>query len=189
MRKTLVLTALLILPIAPAFADQMPAADDGAKLSVKQHLTKMMLSDESFVKKAAVAGRAEIELSKLALEKTSTPQIREFAQRMVKDHTAAATELKTIAQSKNIAVPSELDKEHEQTAEKLRNLNGADFDAAYVDAMQKDHEKAVNLFTAAAADEKLDKQLQQFASKTLPILRGHQHDVHGMEGANVSSTK
>lgn len=42
----------------------------------------------------ALGNRAEIELSQLAVEKTQNPQVREFAQKMIQDHTQYLTKLK-----------------------------------------------------------------------------------------------
>lgn len=184
----LLFTGALLLPFTQIYADtNPPAADDGARLSMKEHLTKWILSDEKFVEKAAIGGHAEIEMSKLATEKVQSPQVRDFAQQMIKDHTAAAMELKGIAQSKNLSVPNDLDREHQQNLLDLKNLSGAEFEAKYIDIMQKDHEKTVTLFAAAAADEKLDKQLQQFAAKTLPVIRGHADHVRALESKKVST--
>jgi putative membrane protein len=177
-----------LMPIGQLYADaNSSSADDGARLSMKEKVTKWMLSDEKFVEKAAMGGRAEIEMSKLAIEKSQSPEVRDFAKQMVKDHTTAATELAGIAQSKNLAVPGELDHQHREAISDLKALNGAEFDAKYIDIMQKDHDKTVSLFTAAAADEKLDKQLQQFAEKTLPVIRGHAGHAQALENKKVGS--
>ena len=185
---TLFIAGALLMPLSYTYADpNSPSADDSNRLTMKEHVAKWMLSDEKFVEKAALSNMAEVELSKVALEKAQSPQVRDFAKQMIKDHTAASTELKSIAQSKNLAVPADLDREHQEKLTDLRGLSGADFDAKYLGTMEKDHEKAVTLFTAAAADQKLDKQLQQFAAKTLPILRGHSDHVQALDSKGVSA--
>lgn len=186
MRK-LILASLLALPMTQGFADSSAAQPTNDKLTVKEHVTKWMLNDQKFVEKAAVSSQAEVALSKLALEKAQSTQVRDFAKQMVSDHSSANMELKTIAQSKNLTVPTDLDREHQQDLTQLQSLKGADFDKAYITAMQEDHEAAVTLFSAAAADEKLDKQLQLFAAKTLPILRMHQDHADGLDGKKVSN--
>jgi putative membrane protein len=192
MRK-FIISALLVLPLSHFAAAQDSTVNPSgpaqkSQLNLKETATQLMLTNDSFVKKAAIASRAEVEMAKLAMVKSKDPQIQSFAQRMVKDHVAASTELESIAQSKNIPLPTELDHSHKSATEKLSKLSGTDFDAAFSKQMQEDHDKAVTLFTAAADDKKLDPQLQQFAAKTLPVLREHQHAAHGLsEAEHVSS--
>ena len=146
---------------------------DSEPSPIKQRIIQWTLTDQKFVDKVVASGRAEVELSQLALQKSSTKNVKDFAQRMVDDHSKASLELKTIAQAKNLNIPLEMDSEHTKALKKLQTLDGAAFDAHYIDLMVDDHEKNVSLFAAAGGDKSLDAQLQTFAQKTLPILREH----------------
>src|SRR4051794_1626641 len=66
-------------------------------------------ADETFVTKAAKGGLAEVQLGKLAAEKASSDEVKKFGQRMVDDHGKANDELKTLAQSKSITLPTDID--------------------------------------------------------------------------------
>ncbi|MGN5477398.1 DUF4142 domain-containing protein [Cupriavidus basilensis] len=59
-----------------------------------------------FAKKAAQAGTMEIEASKPAQQKATDSAVKDFAARMVKDHQAAADDLKQLASRKNVTPPS-----------------------------------------------------------------------------------
>ena len=181
MRKHLFIASALLAmgSFAWAQAENNSAAPEGPG-KIKQAVTKMMLTNESFVEKAGVSNLAEIETSKLALQRTQDPQIKRFAQRMIDDHTSATTQLKSVAQAKQLTVPAELDSAHKKELDKLGALAGKEFDAAYSTQMQKDHEKAVALFTAATDDKSLDPELQALARKLLPTLRAHQQDAQGL---------
>ena len=128
-----------------------------------------------FVRAAGEANLAEIESGKLALTKAQSPEVKKFAEQMVKDHTKAGTELEGIATPKSLDVPKTVNAEHKAVMSKLKTLSGADFDSAYMAQMKKDHDKAVALFTSASASSDVDKDLQGFAKKTLPTLEHHQH--------------
>jgi putative membrane protein len=67
-------------------------------------------TDRDFVKDVALAGMAEVESSRLAVQKASSPAVKQFAQKMIDDHTAANAELTKLAQSKGAAPPAELDR-------------------------------------------------------------------------------
>ena len=125
-----------------------------------------------FVKKAALDGMAEVELGKVALEKSQNADVRSFAQRMVTDHGKANSELASIAKTKGLDAPKMLDAEHEAMVSKLRDKSGADFDQAYSEHMNMDHSKAIALFEGAAKSP--DADLAGFAKKTLPTLKEHQ---------------
>jgi len=128
-----------------------------------------------FVQAAGEANLAEIETSKLAAEKAQSPEVKRFAEQMVKDHTQASTELEGLAKPKNLKVPKSVNAGHKAAMAKLKSLSGADFDSAYMAQMKKDHDKAVSLFTTASTADGLDADLQSFAKKTLPTLEHHQH--------------
>jgi putative membrane protein len=76
-----------------------------------------MGTTHQFALSAAMGGMAEIELSKLALRNSSNSKIKSFAQMMVNDHSKANSELKSMATSKGIELPTSLDKEHAAAVE------------------------------------------------------------------------
>jgi len=129
-------------------------------------------ADAKFTTQAAVGGMAEVELGKLALEKSSNAKVKEFATMMVKDHGMANTELMAIAKLKNITLPSTVDDEHKQKMDDLSKKTGADFDKAYVDAMVSGHKSTLKLMEDESKDGK-DADLKSFATKTAPIVQGH----------------
>ena len=124
-----------------------------------------------FVKKAALDGMTEVEAGKAALSKSQDPAIRDFAQRMVKDHGKANSELESLAARKGLTPPKQLDAEHKEMLDTLTSKNGKDFDQAYAEHMNMDHSKAIALFESAAGSN--DPELAQFAKKTLPTLKEH----------------
>ena len=65
---------------------------------------KIAAEDATFIKEAAVGGMAEVELGKLAAEKGSSEQVKEFGQRMQKDHSKANENLKSIAAKKGYSL-------------------------------------------------------------------------------------
>jgi putative membrane protein len=133
-----------------------------------------------FVKKAALDGMTEVEAGKLALDKSKDPKIREFAERMVKDHTKAGAELESIAKAKGLAAPKTLDAEHQAMVESLKSKSGQEFDHAYAVHMNMDHSKAIALFESAT--KSADAELAGFAQKTLPTLNEHKQLAQELPG-------
>jgi putative membrane protein len=139
---------------------------------------------EEFVRAAAQDGMAEVELGKLALQKTQNEQVRSFADRMIKDHSKANAELASIAKQSNLTVPTEPGAQHKAMMQQLRGKSGAEFDAAYSKHMVEDHNKAVELFRMASTMDGFDKELQSFAKKTLPTLEEHRKQAKSLAAAH-----
>ncbi|MDB5007444.1 MAG: Membrane protein [Mucilaginibacter sp.] len=128
--------------------------------------------DAKFATKAAAGGMAEVEIGKLAGQKTTNAQIKSFAAMMVTDHGKANDALMAIAKTKNITLPATLDADHQKKMDDLSKLSGADFDKAYVDAMVDGHKKTLDLMKDEAKNGK-DADLKAFAANTAPTVQMH----------------
>jgi putative membrane protein len=133
-----------------------------------------------FVSKAAQDGMTEVELGKVALDKSKDAKVREFAQRMVTDHGKANRELASIAKQKGIEAPKKLDTEHQDMVKKLSSQSGEAFDVEYSHHMNMDHTKAIELFEATTQSS--DADLAGFAKKTLPTLKEHKQMASKLPG-------
>ena len=110
-------------------------------------------SDAEFVHDVAIKNLTEIELSRMALEKATNPNIKSFAQRMIDDHGAAAGKLKLALSGHQVDWPAQLDDKHRKTADELAKKQGADFDREYAKAMVEGHQDF-----AAKLESRLDVQ-------------------------------
>jgi putative membrane protein len=148
---------------------------DSMKMSGK------MAADSKFMMMAAMSDMNEIGLSNMALQKSSNEDVKKLAQMMVDDHTKASEELKSLAMSKNVTLPTDADAKHKMMMDKMNSMSGMDFDMMYVKAMVKDHEKAVKMFQKESMSGK-DADAKAFAAKTLPTLQGHLTMAQSMSG-------
>lgn len=133
-----------------------------------------------FVKKAAQDGMTEVAAAEVALAKSQDPSVRSFAERMVTDHGKSNAELASIAKSKGLEVPKQLDAEHQAMVDALSAKSGTEFDREYSQHMNMDHSKAISLFEAAAKTS--DAELAGFATKTLPTLKRHKQLAEKLPG-------
>jgi len=111
------------------------------------------LSDEEFVRDLALKNMAEIELSRLALQRATSPGIKSFAQRMIDDHGAAGHSLESVVSGQRIEWPAQLDDKHRKTVDELAAKQGAEFDRDYVKTMVESHQDL-----AAKLESRLDVQ-------------------------------
>jgi putative membrane protein len=158
---------------APGFA-QIPAAESTKPPASRPDPAPRGAGaqERKFITEAALGGLAEVEGGQLAARKATAPDVKAFAERMVKDHGEANEELKRIATAKGVELPTQLDRKHRNELERLQKLSGSDFDRAYMKHMVEDHKKDVTQFRKAAKDLK-DAEVKQFASGTLPTLEDH----------------
>jgi putative membrane protein len=159
---TLVLAASLcsglLAQMDPTPTPTQPSPDN-SKSALSHH-------DRAFLSKAAKAGMKEIAVSQAVMDHLSSPQLKQFAQTMVTDHSAANTELMTLAASKNFELPPQDPAIMDEWSKKT-----GDIDRKYVKEMVSDHEDAVKLFEKASKSE--DPDIAAFAQKTLPTLQHH----------------
>jgi putative membrane protein len=158
----------------------------GAALMCGLAASPLLAADETFVAKAARGGMAEVELGKMAADKATSDAVKKFGQRMADDHGKANDELKSLAKSKNITLPSDIGPEHKAVHDRLMKLSGAAFDQAYMKAMVNDHVKDVNEFKMEYKAGK-DPDVKAWAGKTLPTLEEHlkmARDTNGVVGTS-----
>jgi putative membrane protein len=110
-------------------------------------------SDGEFLDDVAVKNMAEIELSRMALDKATTPEIKTFAQKMIDEHGVAGDKLKSVVSANSLTWPAQLDDRRRKLIDELRKEQGADFERAYMKAMVAGHEDL-----AAKLESRLDVQ-------------------------------
>src|SRR5215207_7330452 len=167
-------TLILIATVA-AVSISMPATAQsvGERTGVNSTLG-VAPKTEDFVKQVAVSDMFEIESSKLAQQKAAAAPVKTFAGQMVTDHGKTSTELKGMVSGGKVkvALPSAMDSSHQSKLDKLKGLNGADFDKQYVSDQQSAHKDAVDLFERYAKGGD-NADLKSWAGKTVPALKHH----------------
>lgn len=140
------------------------------------------IDPEDFVEEASEKGIAAIESAKLALQKSTTADVKSFAQTIITEHTATNEKLKSIAQKKNLKVESEAELTKKAKAFILKQRDGESFNAAYARNQVSDHKETVELFKRAAVSK--DVELAGFATATLPKLEHHLMMAQELEKAH-----
>ena len=109
-------------------------------------------NDKTYVTMAAMSNFAEISAAKLADSVSTDANIKDFALKMITDHSKAQDSLKLIAGQLGLYAPDSLDAAHVQAAAMLRTMTGRAFDSAYVHGQVTDHQSAVALFQSEATN-------------------------------------
>jgi putative membrane protein len=144
--------------------------------------------DKAFVKKALEGGMAEVQLGQLALQKSNNDDVKQFAQRMVDDHTKLGDQMKQVAQKLNVKVPDSVSSKDKALMAKLQALNGDSFDQAYIKDMVKDHKQDDRDFKSEA-QRAVDPDLKQVAMQGEQVIGEHLQMIEQIAQKNNVASK
>ena len=126
--------------------------------------------DAQFLMDAAEMQLENISLGNLAQQKGSSEHVRALGKMMVEENSKSLNELKALAQTKSIAIPSSATEDSNDFYKKLNEKNGNDFSKTYSKRMVDQHEDAIDLYEKAVKDTE-DPQIKAFATEKLVSLR------------------
>jgi putative membrane protein len=127
----------------------------------------------NFVTLAAQSDMFEIQSSKVALQRSSDPAVKKFAQMMIDAHTKTTATLKgLIADQGNLSPPTALSSDLQAKVDALGSVSPADFDKSYLDDQIDGHQSTLNVMQRYAKDGD-QEPLKQFAAHTAPTVQQH----------------
>ncbi len=154
--------------------------------SYAQNLSK---GDQHILEELAQANMAEVAAGKIALEKASKPEVKNFAQQMVDDHTKGLQAVQDVARSKNVTLPTEPDAKHRKMAEHLNSLSGDAFDRAYLSNAGVHEHSEAHKFVVNAQKKASDADVKALAAKLQPTVDQHLQTVQAMMGDKNATSK
>jgi putative membrane protein len=157
--------------------DSVEKADsaNSEKMDSNSTTSKTLQTDEtssSFLVKAADGGMTEVRLGELAQQKATDRKVKDYGTMLIHDHSGANDKVKALAAQRNVTLPDAPGNTNQETIDKLAKRTGKDFDKAFMDAMQKDHEKDIDMFKDAS-NKVNDADVKSFVDNTLPTLQMH----------------
>jgi putative membrane protein len=178
------LGAIFALPLV--MGQQILAVSDAT--SSGKSSAGVAASDTTFLRKTLAGGIAEVEFGRLAVAKASSPDIKQFGQRMIDDHGKSNDQLTQVAATEHISLPRSLSQRDKATKSGLESLSGTDFDRAYMEQMVRDHKKDVSEFERQSKSA-FDPAVRSFAAQTLPTLREHLKEAQRIAPTQQGSMK
>ena len=128
--------------------------------------------DRMFVSKAMQGSMAEVQLGQLTLQKSNNDQVKQFAQRMIDDHTKLNEQMKPVAQQLGVTAPDQISKGDRKTIAKLQGLSGSAYDQAYIKDMVKDHKQDLSQFQMEASSGQ-DQTVKDAANQGSKVIAQH----------------
>jgi putative membrane protein len=132
--------------------------------------------DKRFLAQVMQGSLLNIEMGKLATEKSANDVVKEFAKKMVADHERGLTVFKKVADRDGVTLESQLDSKHKERLDKLAKLSGGEFDRAYVKDQLKAYQRMVSYYQSEA-DNSTESVATKMAANMLPAVQKHLNDT------------
>jgi len=139
--------------------------------------------DQLVLSKIHQGNVAEIKAAKLALEKSRSEEVKNAADMIIKDHTAADIQVKDIAKADNIRLlvpvpPQNADEKKAMAEDKvgmnsLTKLQGATFDTEYQKMMMADHKKDIAELTDVEP-KLMNENVRDLVARLIPKFQLHE---------------
>jgi putative membrane protein len=151
-----------------------PGADTSAAVNTSGATTGGALTDANIVALLTTANEGEIKEGQLAASKATNPKVKSFAKQMVTDHTANNKQVQALSiQPAENADVAELKSESESESRDVGQKTGKAFDAAYIDAQVKDHEKVLDTINNKLLPNAQDPKLKTLLTATRQKVSQH----------------
>lgn len=131
-----------------------------------------MAADSGFIREVETGNLLEERLGQLAETRSTNSAVKQFAQRMVTEHTNLQSQWTGMASSNGLTFSSSLDPQHQQKVDRLQNLSGNGFDRAYMSTMIHQHQADVNRFQNEGTSAR-SAQVRTLVTNSLAVLQQH----------------
>ena len=134
----------------------------------------------NFVETASISDNFEIQSSRILLARSTHPQIRDFAQRMIEQHTALSNALRALPEA-TTRMPASLDEKHSNLLTILQQQEDVDMlNRYYVQQQIEGHEETLAVYEAYATNGEVPA-LRAFAERYAPTIREHLQMAHALQ--------
>ncbi len=151
-------------------------------------------TDPEIASIVVAANTVDIDAGKLAGQLSSNSKVQAFAKKMENDHTSVnkqAVELVTRlgVTPKENEVSKTLLSDGQRTRERLRALQGASFDKAYIDNEVTYHEQVIDLVKTRLVPEATNKDLRELLVKVSPTFAEHLEHAKALQSELVKEAR
>ena len=168
------LASLVAMPVFPLHAQAKPAVKTNVKAdtNAKSNAKADMKADDYFIREVAADNLLQEHLGDIAQRRATDPAVKQYAQRMVTEHTKANQELLNVASRGGLNFKPGLGPKHEQKVDRLQKVDKKAFDRQYATMMIETHNDDVSYF------ENEGKQahaapVKNYVDRTLPMWQDH----------------
>lgn len=135
-------------------------------------------NDAQIAQIVLVANTVDVNNGELAVEKTKSPEVKAFAETMIRDHSAVNKQAVALATKLGVKPEeSETSKSLQsggvKTLATLKALDGAEFDVAYVDNEVGYHEAVIGVLDETLIPNTKNAELKALLESSRPVFVAH----------------
>jgi putative membrane protein len=173
-RAAIAFGLVLIAVLASGCAPMPGPAEPGQPAPAWVAVSRLSDAERTFMGRAAARNLYEVEVSRLAASRATSPRVRSYAQMVANQDAQANNELAALMRTKGLQPPSGLAPDKTTKLHRLSALRpSVDFDRGYVRVVGvEDHIASIALFEQARRVVR-DRDLRAWIDRTLPVLRTH----------------
>lgn len=127
---------------------------------------------KKFIQEMYDARLMDFEEGKLAAEKANQFKVKVYGQWMVREQKKISTDLRSLAESKNISLPDSINEKKANGLADLKEQTGKKFDKKFIKMMKVDHRRDIRKLKAAKRKIK-DAEVHNFISRYQPMIESH----------------
>jgi putative membrane protein len=128
-------------------------------------------TDANMLVEAYSSGMSEIKLAENVKARTVSDEVKTMAGTMITAHTELNNQIRALASTRKVTLPSELSKMQQAEIDILSKKSGMDLDDKYVDMLVSSHKKSVALYEKGSKAE--DADIRTFFAENLPKVKEH----------------
>ena len=188
-----IMSTLAIAAVSIAAATFTTYEAAATNIVMSEPATTSPVTDPQIAAIVVAANTVDIKAGELAQSKTTNPKIKQFADTMVRDHTAvnkAAVELVTklgVTPEENETSRS-LTSSGEQTRERIGGLSGKEFDTAYIDNEVTYHATVIKALDDTLIPNAKNAELKALLIKVRPSFVTHLHHAEQLKASLAGTT-
>ena len=182
-------TALVVLAACGPGADRAETADAPGETGMASTDTSMMdtgtagattpvvMDASGVLSQLAAANKVEIQQAQAAAKKVTTPTVREYAQRLLKDHKANAQKLQQVAKQAGVTLADTgaqtATESQSATMGELEGKSGKEFDQAFIAAQITAHEQNIDKIRNQLIPATDQPAVRDYLQQTASAMEGH----------------
>jgi len=128
-------------------------------------------ADADFIRNVGADNTMHIQLARIALEKAKNKDVRQYAQRMLTDHTRQQEQWKAMVEKEDMPYGLGMGPKHREKVEALQKVSSKNFDKAYMTLMIQQHQQ-VNYWQNEGRNSK-SAAVRRLVNQGLPIEEQH----------------
>jgi putative membrane protein len=135
-------------------------------------------NDAQIAQIVLTADSVDVDYGNLAVKKTKNPEVKAFAETMIRDHSAVNAKATALANKLGMTpkasdTSKSLKSDGHKEMAKLKAMHGAEFDKAYIDNEVAYHESVIGALKTVLLPNAKNAELKSLLESGLPVFESH----------------